>query len=114
MSSFLSIIFCQQMVWALARLRSSNCLFLGAGGGYTAGDTDGSATHTLTAAESGLPSHSHTQRGGGFNGSVGIEAGSNLNTSLGETGTTGGTNASQAHNNMPPYIVVYMFKRIAD
>ena len=89
-------------------------MLLGAGGGYTAGDTDGSATHTLTAAESGLPSHSHTQRGGGFNGSVGIEAGSNLFTSLGETGTTGGTNASQAHNNMPPYIVVYMFKRIAD
>jgi hypothetical protein len=74
-------------------------------------ETGGAKTVTLTAAQSGLPAHSHTQRGGGFNGSVGIEPGSNLYSNLGSTGTTGGQSASQAHNNLQPYIVVYMWKR---
>lgn len=74
-------------------------------------ETGGAKTVTLTAAQSGLPSHSHTQRGGGFNGSIGSEPGSNINTNLGSTGTTGGQSASEAHENMPPYIVVYMWKR---
>tara|TARA_B110000858_G_C17800113_1_gene474777 strand:+ start:2234 stop:3103 length:870 start_codon:yes stop_codon:yes gene_type:complete len=71
----------------------------------------GDKTVTLTAAQSGLPSHSHTQQGGGFNGNVGIEPGSSLSSSLGETGTTGGTDALEAHTNLQPYIVVYMWKR---
>jgi microcystin-dependent protein len=77
------------------------------------GETGGAKTVTLTAAQSGLPAHSHTQRGGGFNGSVGIEPGSNLNSNLGSTGTTGGQSASQAHNNLQPYIVVYRWKRVS-
>lgn len=74
-------------------------------------DTGGAKTVTLTAAQSGLPEHSHTQRGGGFNGSVGIEPGDRLTDNLGSTGTAGGQSASQAHENMPPYCVVYRWKR---
>ena len=79
----------------------------------TAGNTGGVEEVTLTAAQSGLPSHSHTQLGGGFDGSVGIEPGNNRNSDLGQTGTTGGTDASSAHTNLQPYIVVYMWKRTA-
>ena len=79
----------------------------------TAEETGGVKEVTLTAAQSGLPSHSHTQRGGGFDGSVGIEPGNRLTGDLGQTGTTGGTSASQAHTNLQPYIVVYMWKRTA-
>lgn len=79
----------------------------------TAEETGGVKEVTLTAAQSGLPSHSHSQLGGGFDGSVGIEPGNNRNSDLGQTGTTGGTDASSAHTNLQPYIVVYMWKRTA-
>ena len=79
----------------------------------TAEETGGVKEVTLTAAQSGLPSHSHTQLGGGFDGGVGIEAGNKRTVDLGQTGTTGGTNASSAHTNLQPYIVVYMWKRTA-
>jgi microcystin-dependent protein len=61
---------------------------------------------TLTAATSGLPEHSHTLRGGGFNGTSGAEPGSSVASNLGEVGTTGGTDAAAAHENMQPYITV--------
>jgi microcystin-dependent protein len=89
--------------------------------GYDASDTDFDAAEetggvksvTLTAAQSGLPSHSHTQLGGGFDGSVGIEAGNQRGVDLGQTGTTGGTDASSAHTNLQPYITIFMWKRTA-
>ena len=83
------------------------------GSGTNTNGTTGVKEVTLTAAQSGLPSHSHTQLGGGFDGNVGIEPGNNRNSNLGQTGTTGGTDASSAHTNLQPYIVVYMWKRTA-
>ena len=53
----------------------------------TAEETGGVKEVTLTAAQSGLPSHSHTQLGGGFDGGVGIEAGNKRSVDLGQTGT---------------------------
>ena len=89
---------------------------LSAGSAYTAGDTGGEAEHTLTVSE--MPSHTHNITGGG----------SELSLVTGSTGlyrlsfaTNGGakqmynsnTGDGHAHNNMPPYLVVYMWQRIA-
>ena len=84
---------------------------LAAGSAYSAGATGGEATHTLTIAE--MPSHSHTLS---FRDSY-LNSGSNrkapadqYNDSYMSTSSVGG---GQAHNNMPPYIVVYMWKRVS-
>lgn len=85
---------------------------LSAGDTYTAGDTGGSATHTLTVDE--IPSHNHIVKpfyGGVGNGNALQRGYSGSSTSInyGSENTGGG----QAHNNMPPYLVVYMWKRTA-
>ena len=85
-------------------------MLLGAGGGYTAGDTDGSATHTLTISE--MPAHSHTYTLENTRGSGSLGAG-NGDSSF-STPNTSTVGSGAAHNNMPPYIVVYIWKRIAD
>ena len=86
---------------------------LGAGDTYKEGNMGGEATHTLSIRE--MPSHTHdvyNENGGGYNLTVytainGEKKGYPNNivtTSAGE---------GQAHNNMPPYLVVYMWKRIS-
>lgn len=88
-------------------------VLLGTTTGYNINTVGGNANHTLTAAQSGLPAHSHTQRGGGYNGSIGIEAGSSLNSSLGETSTVEAQGAAESFSLLQPYIVVAMWKRTA-
>ena len=89
---------------------------LGAGDTYTAGDTGGEATHTLTTNE--MPSHKHqlsyydiTYGSSGKNTWV-LDVGSKHSGFVNSPSinTEGG---DQAHNNMPPYLVVYMWKRTA-
>lgn len=88
---------------------------LSAGDTYTAGSTGGEATHLLTANESGLRSHDHKMRGissrqsGNWNGCV-ASAGSS-DTNWNSVISVSGQNALEAHNNMPPYLTVYMWKR---
>lgn len=91
---------------------------LSAGDNYTAGDIGGEATHTLTVDE--IPSHNHItgistsysnlppQRENSSTGwrTVAYDANNPNNY---HTNSTGG---SQAHNNMPPYLTVYMWQRI--
>lgn len=95
-------------------------------GSATAGITDGEATHTLTIEE--MPSHSHVENEAGPNwtgpkvmvsgnqGSGSYEGnqvkGSYITNGLWVISTqpSGG---SQAHNNMPPYRTVYMYRRTA-
>lgn len=91
-------------------------MLLSAGDGYAVESTGGEAEHTLTVDE--LPSHSHDmiikntdERGrtdeanNSGSGSSGFE-----NFATWHTKTTGG---GKAHNNLPPYLAVYMWKRIA-
>jgi len=92
--------------------------------GYDPNDTDfndlektgGAKTHTLATPE--MPSHTHTlSLGGGqviWDYVTQFQAGANRN------GITGGslngiqpTGGGGAHNNLSPYIVVYMWKRTA-
>ena len=105
---------------------------LSAGSTYTAGATGGSATHTLTVAE--MPSHTHTQnahshstRYKGFDLSSDKEGymvlrrndtddgydGTDTDGAVSTTATNQNTGGGGAHNNMPPYLAVYMWKRTA-
>ena len=84
---------------------------LSAGDVYNAGDTGGEAEHTLITDE--IPSHSHTQTvsySSGSTGWVNTWSGSNITGAAQNTGTAGG---GKPHNNMPPYLVVYMWQRTA-
>lgn len=88
---------------------------LAAGDTYSAGTTGGAATHTLTVDE--MPSHRHSLNGvPTAKDTSGYEAArsatfSQQATGLGYTSYEGG---GQAHNNMPPYMVAYCWKRISD
>lgn len=90
---------------------------LAAGGGYSAGATGGEAAHTLTVSE--MPAHSHQITTNGslyfIGNGVGteFEMGSWASRSLAMNYTTVSAGGNGAHNNMPPYIVVYMWKRTA-
>lgn len=85
---------------------------------FTAGSTGGESTHLLTAAESGLPAHTHIENfsSGALNGVVGVAQTANQSTAPGinSTYTTAANTtatASSSHNNLQPYIVVYFWKR---
>lgn len=94
---------------------------LGAGTTYTNGATGGEATHKLTVSE--MPSHMHDWNGYTgmstavdsatyklpINGTSSWKAQSFYSSTKGPQSTGGDV----AHNNMPPYLVVYMWKRTA-
>ncbi len=84
---------------------------LAAGGGYSAGTTGGEVAHKLTVAE--MPSHVHGSYYSSFTQSSSSGANAHVVWNSGQTsnGLSAGGNA--AHNNMPPYLTVYMWKRIA-
>lgn len=100
---------------------------LSAGSTYANGATGGSATVTLTAAQSGVPAHNHTYahtdttyKANTTSRKPGTSTAANYVTSI--TGTANNTtktsnnntaqNATEAHNNMPPYLAVYMWERV--
>lgn len=95
---------------------------LSAGDAYTAGTTGGEKEVTLGIEN--IPSHTHTEKlpptwhfrfsSGGTNGYVSdATTGSYASTPYDSSYTTGSRGGGKPHNNMPPYLVVYMWKRIA-
>lgn len=81
----------------------------------TAEKTGGEKTHTLTVAE--MPSHTHDVKYGS-SAPLGLNSGSTgykLNYENGGTQQiyATATGGGEAHNNLQPYIVCYMFKRTA-
>lgn len=99
---------------------------LASGDTYNNGDTGGEATHTLTINE--IPSHNHIQR------KIVASGGAAFIVNPAETGTYQGdklgidqaswykdkaplttsyTGENNPHNNMPPYLVVNIWKRIS-
>lgn len=98
---------------------------LGAGGDYSAGNTGGERAHKLTVNE--LPSHSHSVYAnveftvsGTSPAGTGISGIRGDNSGWGDYGgadwykpAAGATGGNGTHNNMPPYIAVYMWKRTA-
>ena len=97
-------------------------MLLAAGGEITLGTTGGEWQHTLTHSE--LPSHDHegiyyygemvNLNSGSVSGTKSLRFGTfqNSNTASAElrTGKSGG---NKPHNNMPPYVAVNMWKRVA-
>ena len=87
----------------------------GSGTFDTLAATGGAETHTLSIAE--MPAHTHTTSGS----QSGVPGGSNPNSlpvdnasgSSTTTNTSDSTGGGGAHNNLQPYIVVYMWKRTA-
>lgn len=87
---------------------------LAAGDSHAAGSTGGEEEHILTAAE--MANHTHGYNYTGQSDATGtgaikiVSPGSTANAYTGEaTSSCGG----QAHNNMPPYLAVYTWRRTA-
>ena len=84
---------------------------LAAGDTYAAGSTGGEATHTLTIDE--IPAHNHPiLSGGGSNSQYGVKVEDSSNGTL-ENYAVQNAGGSAPHNNMPPYLTAYIWKRIA-
>ena len=81
---------------------------LGADSDHTAGSTGGEEEHALTVGE--MPSHQHTVTCGS-GGDTGLGSGSTWTSTI--TARTNAAGGSQPHNNMPPYLAVYIWKRTA-
>ena len=89
---------------------------LSAGSTYQVGSTGGESTHTLTVDE--MPNHRHSiGRGWGtdtgetrFVYAESAQKYANWSDAELQTYDTGG---SKSHNNMPPYLAVYVWKRMA-
>ena len=96
---------------------------IGSGTNYAIGATGGEKTHKLTSSESGMPNHRHLDCGGGYN----VHDAGSWATRTAPANQTGNTpfinnqtytsyesaDASSAHNNMQPYVVVNRWHRTA-
>ena len=100
--------------------RISERFLLGASGSFPAGATGGESAHTLTQSE--LPNYSLSVTNGSnvIRSKTGSSADAYVQTQSGgwgipnwesKTVTVASGGSGKAHNNMPPYLAVYMWKR---
>lgn len=102
-------------------VRIKDTFILAAGDTYAPGKTGGEATHKLTVEE--MPEHKHDKILMGAGGNYQItylnvgDLGSGQSAGVGINGSqpiyTSTAGGSQPHNNMPPYIAMYCWKRTA-
>lgn len=98
--------------------RIEDRFLLAAGSAYAAGSTGGEAAHTLTVDE--MPSHYHLA-GVVKSGKAGTDYVHPVTAGIGADSTiqreflsrTSDAGGGQAHNNMPPYLAVYVWRRVA-
>lgn len=76
---------------------------------YAAGDSAGEYEHTLTIDE--MPTHDHGYNQGLFDTQSGQNDAGNIST--GENIRSSTTGGGQSHNNLQPYIAVYIWQRTA-
>lgn len=103
--------------WTL--VTAGTFLVAGASSGtYEVGNTGGEAAHVITNGE--MPSHNHIWYLGGkervgydISGSAGsfVAGLASKTATSGDAITIGSTGGGAAHNNMPPYIACYMWRR---
>lgn len=111
--------------------RIKDVFLLAAGDTFAAGSTGGEAAHTLTANE--MPSHTHNpaNQAGYYGfitnsqkafaiGDMGSQSGNGryypyapADFDISRNTATGATGGGKAHNNMPPYLTVYAWRRTA-
>ena len=89
---------------------------LAAGDTYAGGSAGGEATHTLINSE--IPSHNHAiwypnESAGNDSAQIGYPSVASKSTYYAVGSNTGDVGGGQAHNNMPPYLAVYMWRRTA-
>lgn len=87
---------------------------LACGSTYSNGSTGGESSHKLTIDE--MPSHNHQQRvqnTSGYGGADGQEAGTGWGGSYHYANWCQSTGGGKSHNNMPPYLAIYVWKRVS-
>ena len=97
--------------------RIKDRFLLASGDTYTSGNTGGEATHTLTINE--MPSHYHkafmanTADNINYEPKQGYQTAPLVGMNTDINAQTENTGGGAAHNNMPPYLVVNVWKRTA-
>lgn len=97
--------------------RIKDMFLLSSGDIFAVGEQGGEATHTLSIDE--MPEHTHSYfRAKLTNNETAVSAGNtfpglNFSTTPAYIATSEPQGATQPHNNMPPYLAVCVYKRIA-
>ena len=94
--------------------RVKDRFLLAAGDTYSAGSIGGEAEHKLTVDE--MPKHTHNSYVK-YNSTAGdtnrVMLSSNTGGDYTSTGGLGETGGDQPHNNMPPYVALYIWTKVA-